>query len=55
LVVGRRNADKQIVSDYLDAFIDEAARGAIRLSKHRKSARVELKDMALFLGAFMLT
>jgi hypothetical protein len=55
LVVGRRNADKQIVSDYLDAFIDEAARGAIRLAKHRKSARVELKDMALFLGTSMLT
>ena len=38
------------MSDYLDAFIDEAARGAIRLAKHRKGGRVELKDMALFLG-----
>jgi len=41
------------VSDYLDAFIDESARGAIRLAKHRKGSRVELKDMALFLGTPM--
>lgn len=43
-------------SDYLDAFIDEAARGAIRLAKHRKGKTVEVKDMALFLGtSLMLT
>jgi histone H3/H4 len=40
------------VSDYLDAFIDEAARGAIRLAKHRKGNKVELKDMALYLGTY---
>jgi hypothetical protein len=46
----RGKADKQIFSDYLDAFVDEAARGAIRLAKHRKGNTVEVKDMALFLG-----
>ena len=37
----------------MDAFIDEAARGAIRLAKHRKGSKVELKDMALYLGTFL--
>jgi histone H3/H4 len=43
-----------VFSDYLDAFIDEAARGAIRLAKHRKGKTVEVKDMALFLGASLI-
>lgn len=30
--------------------MDEAAEGAIRLAKHRKSGRVDLKDMALSIG-----
>lgn len=43
-------ADFQILSEYLDAWIDEAAEGAIRLAKHRKSSKVDLKDMALSIG-----
>lgn len=31
-------------------FTQEAVEGAIRLSKHRKSGKVELKDMALAIG-----
>ncbi|ORX39451.1 hypothetical protein BD324DRAFT_333136 [Kockovaella imperatae] len=35
-----------VLGDVLDSFIDSEARRAIRLAKHRKSPRVELKDVA---------
>lgn len=43
------------MSDVLDSFVDDAVRGAIRLAKHRKSNRVETKDMAAFLGRLSST
>ena len=40
-----------MVSEYLDLFLEDAIEGAIRLSKHRKSAKVDVKDMALAIGS----
>jgi hypothetical protein len=34
----------------IDSFILEAARGSIRLAKHRKAEKIEVKDAAWFLG-----
>lgn len=41
---------KQIWNEVVDSFLQEAARGAVRLAKHRNSGRVGVKDMAMFLS-----
>jgi hypothetical protein len=40
----------QILGDVLDSFVLEAAGGAVRMAKHRKSDKIEVKDAAFFLG-----
>ena len=42
----------QVLSEVLESFVDEAARGSIRVAKHRRSDKVELKDAAFFLGPY---
>ena len=41
-----------MLSDVLDSFVTEAAHGSIRVAKHRKSDKVELKDASFYLGPF---
>lgn len=41
--------DEQVFGEILDSLVDTATKDAIRLAAHRKSSRVELKDMALVL------
>jgi transcription initiation factor TFIID subunit TAF12 len=41
----------QILGDVLDSFVLEAAGGAVRMAKHRKSDKIEVKDAAFFLVA----
>ncbi|RSH91446.1 hypothetical protein EHS25_009745 [Saitozyma podzolica] len=38
-----------ILGDVLDSFVLEAAGGAVRMAKHRKSDKIEVKDAAFFL------
>ncbi|WWC72206.1 uncharacterized protein I206_106167 [Kwoniella pini CBS 10737] len=38
----------KVIGDILDELIDEGLKGATRLAKHRKSDKVELKDIAFF-------
>jgi hypothetical protein len=45
-----RVADVQIFNDVIDQFIQDIMLGGARLARHRKSDKVEMKDMALYLG-----
>ena len=47
--------EKQVLGDVMDSFILEAARGGMRLAKHRKAEKVEVKDVAFFLGRSMIS
>ncbi|WVQ66679.1 uncharacterized protein L199_004868 [Kwoniella botswanensis] len=38
----------EVIGDILDGLLDEGLKGATRLAKHRKSDKVELKDIAFF-------
>ncbi|TXT07838.1 uncharacterized protein COLE_04762 [Cutaneotrichosporon oleaginosum] len=38
-----------LLGEVLDSFIESAARDAVRLAAHRRSARVEAKDVGLVL------
>ncbi|KAK8853400.1 hypothetical protein IAR55_004106 [Kwoniella newhampshirensis] len=39
----------EVLGDILDGMIEEGVRGAVRMAKHRKAEKVELKDMAFFI------
>ncbi|WVR09603.1 hypothetical protein IAU60_006675 [Kwoniella sp. DSM 27419] len=38
----------EVLGNMLDELLDEGLKGAVRLAKHRKADKVELKDMAYF-------
>ncbi|WWC91906.1 uncharacterized protein L201_006856 [Kwoniella dendrophila CBS 6074] len=38
----------EVIGDILDGLLEEGLKGATRLAKHRKSDKVELKDIAFF-------
>lgn len=44
-----------MLSEVIDSFVEEAARGSVRIAKHRRADKVELKDAAFFLGPSFLS
>lgn len=45
-------ANNQVFGEILDSLVETATKDAIRLAAHRKSQRVELKDMAMVLDHY---